>query len=101
MFVRSKRHCRVASSIKFDFGVFYVLYIGDRTFSSWSYRGWLMLEKFNLPYDVVMTGLYSGTLAEDLTNIAPTRTVPAITTSSRPRVDRQPVNGRNAHRTAS
>ena len=58
----------------------YTLYIGDRTFSSWSYRGWLMLEKFNLPYDVVMTGLYSGTLAEDLANIAPARTVPAMTT---------------------
>ncbi|WP_438956530.1 hypothetical protein [Cognatiyoonia sp.] len=79
----------------------HTLYIGDRTFSSWSYRSWLMLEKFNLTYDVVMTGLYFGTLAEDLADIAPTRTVPAITTSSRPRVDRQPVNGRNARRTAS
>jgi len=28
----------------------YDLYIGDRTFSSWSLRGWLMLEKFGLPY---------------------------------------------------
>ncbi len=27
----------------------YQLYIGDRTFSSWSLRGWLMLEKFGLP----------------------------------------------------
>ena len=27
----------------------YELFIGDRTFSSWSLRGWLMLEKFGLP----------------------------------------------------
>lgn len=28
----------------------YELFIGDRTFSSWSLRGWLMLEKFDLPF---------------------------------------------------
>ena len=28
----------------------YDLYIADRTFSSWSLRGWLMLEKVNLPW---------------------------------------------------
>ncbi len=27
----------------------YNLYIGDRTFSSWSLRGWLMFEAFNIP----------------------------------------------------
>jgi glutathione S-transferase len=58
----------------------YTLYIGDRMFSSWSLRGWLMLEKFGLPYDVRMVGLYAGTLAADLAHIAPARTVPAMTT---------------------
>ncbi|MBQ1204177.1 MAG: glutathione S-transferase N-terminal domain-containing protein, partial [Loktanella sp.] len=58
----------------------YILYIGDRTFSSWSLRGWLMLEKFGLPYDVRMVGLYSGTMAADLAHIPPARTVPAMTT---------------------
>ena len=46
----------------------YDLYIGDRTFSSWSLRGWLMLEKFDLPYRAHLVGLYSGTMAEDLAN---------------------------------
>lgn len=58
----------------------YTLYIGDRTFSSWSMRGWLMLEKFNLPFQTKMLGLYSGTLQADLADLAPAKTVPALRT---------------------
>lgn len=58
----------------------YTLYIGDRTFSSWSMRGWLMLEKFNLPFRSKMLGLYSGTLQADLAELAPARTVPVLKT---------------------
>ena len=56
----------------------YDLYIGDRTFSSWSLRGWLMLEKFGLPYRAHLIGLYSGTMAEDMAPLAPARLVPAL-----------------------
>ncbi|MEO9632715.1 MAG: glutathione S-transferase [Sulfitobacter sp.] len=56
----------------------YDLYIGDRTFSSWSLRGWLMLEKFDLPYRAHLVGLYSGTMAQDLAPLAPARLVPAL-----------------------
>lgn len=56
----------------------YDLYIGDRTFSSWSLRGWLMLEKFNLPHRTHMIGLYSGTMAQDMAPLAPARLVPAL-----------------------
>jgi len=41
----------------------YELYIGDRTFLSWSYRGWLMLEKFGLLYTTKLVGLYASTMA--------------------------------------
>ncbi|WP_428546696.1 glutathione S-transferase [Profundibacter sp.] len=58
----------------------YDLYIGDRTFSSWSLRGWLMFEKFNIPYRTHMAGLYSGTLKQDLAELAPARYVPAMRT---------------------
>lgn len=58
----------------------YDLYIGDRTFSSWSLRGWLMMEKFNLPYRAHLVGLYSGTMAADLAALAPARLVPAMRT---------------------
>lgn len=56
----------------------YDLFIGDRTFSSWSMRGWLMLEKFNLPFDTHMIGLYGGTMAKDMAALAPARLVPAL-----------------------
>jgi len=58
----------------------YELILGDRTFSSWSLRGWLMLEKFGLPYKTKMVGLYSGTMAQDMAAYAPARTVPAMKT---------------------
>jgi glutathione S-transferase len=58
----------------------YDLFIGDRTFSSWSLRGWLMLEKFNLAHRVHLVGLYSGTMAQDLADLAPARLVPALRT---------------------
>ncbi|MEL6451281.1 MAG: glutathione S-transferase [Pseudomonadota bacterium] len=56
----------------------YDLYIGDRTFSSWSLRGWLMLEKFNLTHRVHMVGLYAGTMADDLAPLTPARLVPVL-----------------------
>ncbi|WP_296423368.1 glutathione S-transferase [Yoonia sp.] len=60
----------------------YQLYIGDRTFSSWSLRGWLMLEKFGLPYNTHMVGLYAGTMAQDLAHLAPARSVPVMQTGA-------------------
>ncbi|MCV3271425.1 glutathione S-transferase [Roseobacter sinensis] len=58
----------------------YDLYIGDRLFSSWSLRGWLMLEKFALPHRTHLVGLYSGTMADDLAPLAPARLVPVLKT---------------------
>ncbi|WP_416367926.1 glutathione S-transferase family protein [Tritonibacter mobilis] len=56
----------------------YTLYIADRMYSSWSLRGWLMLEKFSLPYDTRLVGLYNGTMAQDLAEVAPARLVPTL-----------------------
>lgn len=58
----------------------YDLYIGDRSFSSWSLRGWLMLKAFDLPFNTHMVGLYSGTMQQDLASVAPARTVPVLRT---------------------
>jgi glutathione S-transferase len=58
----------------------YDLHIGDRTFSSWSLRGWLMLEKFGLPYRAHLVGLYAGTMAKDLAEVAPATLVPVLRT---------------------
>ncbi len=58
----------------------YDLFIGDRMFSSWSMRGWLMFEKFGIPCKTHMVGLYSGTMARDMADLAPARLVPALRT---------------------
>lgn len=58
----------------------YDLFIGDRTFSSWSLRGWLMFEKFNIPVRTHMVGLYAGTMKDDLAALAPARLVPVMRT---------------------
>lgn len=58
----------------------YDLYIGDKAFSSWSLRGWLMFRKFDIPVNEHLVGLYSGTMADDLANLAPARLVPAMRT---------------------
>jgi glutathione S-transferase len=56
----------------------YELYIGDRTFSSWSLRGWLMLEKFGLEFNTNFVGLYGGTMAADMAHLAPAKLVPTL-----------------------
>ena len=53
----------------------YTLHIGDRAFSSWSLRGWLMFEKFAIPFKTRMVGIYSGTKDRDLAGLAPARLV--------------------------
>ncbi|PYE84799.1 glutathione S-transferase [Pseudoroseicyclus aestuarii] len=58
----------------------YDLWIGDRSFSSWSLRGWLMFETFGLPVQLHEAGLYAGTLAQDLAPLAPARLVPVLRT---------------------
>lgn len=58
----------------------YDLFIGDKAFSSWSLRGWLMFEKFGIEMREHMVGLYSGTMAEDLVPLAPARLVPVMRT---------------------
>lgn len=58
----------------------YELIIGDKSFSSWSLRGWLMFEKFGIPYRTTMAGLYTGTFKQDMTTLAPARFVPVLKT---------------------
>ncbi|MEM1351057.1 MAG: glutathione S-transferase [Pseudomonadota bacterium] len=58
----------------------YDLFIGDRLFSSWSLRGWLMLKAFGLRCNTHMTGLYTGTFKSDLASLHPARYVPVLRT---------------------
>jgi glutathione S-transferase len=56
----------------------YSLLIGDRSYSSWSLRGWLLFAKFDVPVSVDETRLYEDKFFEDLKAYAPARTVPTV-----------------------
>jgi len=58
----------------------YDLYIGDPSFSSWSLRGWLMFEKFGIPYRPHMISIYDGTMKATLKDLAPARLMPLMRT---------------------
>jgi len=58
----------------------YELFIGDKSFSSWSLRGWLLFEKFGIPFEEKMIGLYSGTMAKEMAALTPARLVPTVRT---------------------
>lgn len=56
----------------------YDLVIGDRSYSSWSLRGWLLFEKFGLPVNVRQVRMYTSAFSELLREYAPARTVPVM-----------------------
>lgn len=70
----------------------YTLILGDRAYSSWSLRGWLLFENFGLGADlrfVDFNGLHTArpqTVAEQLQDIAPARTVPTLLTPDGARI---------------
>jgi glutathione S-transferase len=59
----------------------YDLLIGDRSYSSWSLRGWLPFAVWDIPVRVRTTILYRDDFARDLAAFDPgLRTVPAVRT---------------------
>ncbi|GLQ34998.1 glutathione S-transferase [Amylibacter marinus] len=55
----------------------YELAIGDRTYSSWSLRGWLLFAAFDLPVNVRAARMYSDEFKTLLMDFQPSRLVPA------------------------
>ncbi|SNX70157.1 glutathione S-transferase [Cereibacter ovatus] len=58
----------------------YTLLIGDRSYSSWSLRGWLLFDAFGLPVKVRTCRLYSDDLPRALADFPPARTLPVMRT---------------------
>lgn len=56
----------------------YNLAIGDRIYSSWSLRGWLMFKKFNIPVNVETARMYSVEFTDLLMQYGGGSTVPAM-----------------------
>ena len=58
----------------------YDLVIGDRAYSSWSLRGWLLFDAFNIPVKLHTARLYTDELANVLKGFYPAKTAPTMRT---------------------
>lgn len=58
----------------------YDLVIGDRGYSSWSLRGWLLFDAFDIPVRIHQARLYTDELPTMLKQFHPARTAPTIRT---------------------
>ena len=58
----------------------YDLVIGDRAYSSWSLRGWLLFDAFNIPVKLHNARLYTDELANVLKDFYPAKTAPTMRT---------------------
>ena len=56
----------------------YTLAIGDRAYSSWSLRGWLLFAAFGIPVKTQLLKMKTPAFAEDLAAFAPARLVAAL-----------------------
>lgn len=59
----------------------YTLLLGDYAYSSWSLRGWLLFEKFNILRDIRVLDFSKQSVAEQLAEYAPAKTVPTLVTA--------------------
>ena len=58
----------------------YRLLIGQKSYSSWSLRGWLCFAPFDIPVSVTSTLIYSDSCTSDVAAFGGAGTVPAVVT---------------------
>src|SRR6056297_115701 len=58
----------------------YDLILGDHAYSSWSLRGWLLFDRFGIPCTTRMVSFHAGSVPEQMPDMHPARTVPALRT---------------------
>ena len=56
----------------------YILHIGNKRYSSWSLRGWLLLEAFDIPFEERLTPMFTDAFTALKKDIAPGRQVPTL-----------------------
>jgi glutathione S-transferase len=56
----------------------YTLYIGNRNFSSWSLRSWVLLRQAGIPFREQMVSLYAPDKAARLRAVSPSGRVPCL-----------------------
>ncbi len=58
----------------------YELILGDRAYSSWSLRGWLLFTRFGIPFSQRFVRFADGPVADHLASLPPACTVPTMIT---------------------
>lgn len=58
----------------------YTLYLGNRAYSSWSLRGWLLLKSFGIPFDERIAMMQTPDFDAMRADMAPARLVPTLKT---------------------
>lgn len=56
----------------------YTLVIGNKNYSSWSLRGWLVLKQFDIRFEEIRLPLYSDLFKEKIMDYSPTGLVPTL-----------------------
>ena len=56
----------------------YTLVIGNKNYSSWSLRGWLVLKQFDISFEEIRLPLYSDVFKEKIMDYSPTGLVPTL-----------------------
>ena len=56
----------------------YTIVIGNKNYSSWSLRGWLVLRQFEISFEEVRLPLYSDRFREKIKDYSPTGLVPVL-----------------------
>lgn len=54
------------------------LIIGNKAYSSWSLRPWLLLRQFGLPFEEILIPLYEASSSERIRQYSPTGKVPCL-----------------------
>ena len=55
-----------------------VLVIGNKSYSSWSMRPWMLLEQFRIPFEERVIPIYMEGSKERILDVSPSGKVPAL-----------------------
>jgi glutathione S-transferase len=66
-------------------GMDFTLFVGDYAYSSWSLRGWLLLDAFGVPFTLAHAHMRTPGFEAMRARMAPARLVPALAVSDRVR----------------
>jgi glutathione S-transferase len=56
----------------------YTIYIGNKNYSSWSFRAWLMIKRLGIPFEEVLIPLYEPQSRTEILRHSPSGKVPAL-----------------------